>query len=324
LALPAEGRGYGTGRRAGTLISCLRFGFDFSSTPNYPAIVKTYERRPYLRLLILILLGCSMALPFCWMVMTSLKPLSDVEKGAFVPSTWDTRSYPAVLGLASPGDGRQAPPDLHFGKWYFNSLFVAGWVTFLQLLTSSMAAYAFSRIPWSGRDKVFLLYLGTLMVPTLILIIPNYFVMFKLHLVNTYLGLILPASFTAFGTFLMRQFMMSIPPALDEAAEMDGASRFQIFSHIILPLSKPGLITLAIFCFIGNYGSFFWPLVMIKDEWLWTLPIGMLYFNNAYSQQTNLLMAATLMNLVPPILVFIALQKFLVRGIQLGAVKIND
>lgn len=268
---------------------------------------------------VLVVLACSMALPFAWMVMVSLKPLDEVEKGDFVPARWDASSYPAVLGVA--GIGRQAAPDLHFGKWYFNSLFVAGWVTFLQLVTSSMAAYAFSRISWPGRDKVFFLYLATMMVPTLILIIPNYFVMHKLHLVNTYLGLILPASFTAFGTFLMRQFMLTIPPALDEAAAIDGAGRWQTFTHVILPLAKPGLITLAIFGFIGNYGSFFWPLIMIKDEWLQTLPIGMLYFSNAYSQQTNLLMAASVMNLVPPILVFVVLQKFLVSGIRIGSLR---
>jgi len=261
-----------------------------------------------------------MALPFYWMVLASLKPLNEIESPHFVPRTWDTRSYPVVLGLEKPAGVHQTL-NLNFGKWYFNSIFVAAWVTFLQLTTSAMAAYAFSRIPWRGRDKVFLLYLGTMMIPSLILMIPNYMLMVKLHLVNSYLGLILPASFSAFGTFLLRQFMLTIPKDLDEAAEVDGASRLDIFWHIILPLSRPGLLTLTIFTFIGNYGAFFWPLVLIRDEWLYTLPIGMLNFNSAYHQQVNLLMAASLMNLFPPIIVFIALQKFLVRGIQLGAVK---
>ncbi len=274
----------------------------------------------YIRFLILVLLACAMALPFCWMVMVSLKPLSEIEKPNFIPERWDTGSYPVVLNMQAP-TGVNQKLNLNFGKWYFNSIFIASWVTLLQLVTSSMAAYAFSRISWPGRDKVFLLYLGTLMIPSLILIIPNFMVMVKLRLVNTYLGLILPASFSAFGTFLLRQFMLTIPHSLDEAAEVDGANRFQIFRHIVLPLTRPGLITLALFTFIGNYGAFFWPLVMIRDEWLHTLPVGMLYFNNAYSQQVNLLMAASLMNLLPPIIAFIALQKFLVRGIQLGAVK---
>jgi multiple sugar transport system permease protein len=273
------------------------------------------------KFLFLVLFACLMALPFFWMVMASFKPLNEAERLNFVPEKWDAGSYSSVLNLKPPAGVNQRPLNLNFGKWYFNSLLIAGWVTFLQLITSSMAAYAFSRIPWPGRDKIFLLYLGTMMIPSLVLIIPNYFLMVKLHLVNSYLGLILPAAFSAFGTFLLRQFMMTIPMNLEEAARIDGAGHWKIFTDIILPLARPGLITLAIFCFIGNYGSFFWPLVMIKDERLWTLPIGMLFFNTDYGQQTNLLMAASLLNLLPPIIIFIALQKLLVRGIQLGAVK---
>ncbi len=269
----------------------------------------------------LVLFAGLMAWPFFWMVMASFKPLNEMEGLNFVPEKWETGSYPTVLGLKPPAGVNQKTLNLNFGKWYFNSLLIAGWVTFLQLATSSMAAYAFSRIPWPGRDKVFLLYLSTMMIPSLVLIIPNFFVMFKLHLVNSYLGLILPAAFSAFGTFLLRQFMMTIPMNLEEAAQIDGAGRWRIFTDIILPLARPGLITLAIFCFIGNYGSLFWPLIMIKDEGLWTLPIGMLSFSTDYGRQTNLLMAASLMTLLPPIIIFIALQKFLVRGIQLGALK---
>jgi len=184
-----------------------------------------------------------------------------------------------------------------------------------------MAAYAFSRIQWKLRDKVFLLYLATMMIPGLVLMIPNYQAMVAMHFVNTYTGLILPAAFSAFGTFMLRQFMLTIPPSLDEAAEIDGATHVQIFLEVILPLSRPGLVTLAIFTFLGNYQSFFWPLVMIKDDWLRTLPVGMLSFQNSYGQQTELLMAATVMCIVPLIVLFVVLQKQLVEGIQLGAVK---
>jgi len=259
----------------------------------------------YIRLSVLVLAAGSMAVPFCWMVLTSFKPMGELDQGHFLPRQWDTGSYPALWSLS-------------FGRWYFNSLLVAGWVTFLQLVTSAMSAFAFSRLRWPGRDKVFFLYLGTLMVPGLILIIPNFYVMVKLHLVNTYLGLVLPASFTAFGTFLLRQFMLTVPMNLDEAAEIDGAGKFRVFTDIVLPLIKPGLVTLAVFAFIGNFGSFFWPLIMIKDEALHTLPIGMLYFSSNFSQQTNLLMAAAVLNLLPPIIVFILLQRFLVRGIQIS------
>jgi multiple sugar transport system permease protein len=210
---------------------------------------------------------------------------------------------------------------INFPKWYFNSLFIATWVTFLQLVTSSMAAYAFARLHWPGRDKVFLLYLATMMIPGLVLIIPNYYIMFRLELIDSYTGLILPAAFSAFGTFLLRQFMLTIPTSLDEAAEIDGASRWQIFTNVILPLSRPGLIVLAIFTFLSNYGSLFWPLILVKSEHLKTLPIGMLFFEYVYGRQTEFMMAAAVMNIVPLILLFIVLQKYLVRGIQLGAVK---
>ena len=142
-----------------------------------------------------------------------------------------------------------------------------------------------------------------------------------LGLVDTYAGLIIPAAFTAFGTFLLRQFMMTIPKSLDEAAEIDGANPWQIYWQVILPLSRPGLVTLTIFTFIGNFHSFFWPLVMLKSTHRYTLPIGYLFFDNSQGQQTNLLMAAITMSIIPMILVFIFLQKQLIKGVQMGAVK---
>jgi ABC-type glycerol-3-phosphate transport system permease component len=188
-----------------------------------------------------------------------------------------------------------------------------------------MAAYAFARLKWRGRDAVFLMYLATMMIPGLVLIIPNYAIMFHLGLLDTYTGLILPGAFSAFGTFLLRQFMLTIPTSLDEAAEIDGASRWQVFTDVILPLARPGIIVLAIFTFLGNYASLFWPLVMIKSEHLRTLPIGMMFFEASggagYGRQTELMMAAAVMNIVPLIILFVVLQKYLVRGIQLGAVK---
>ena len=208
-----------------------------------------------------------------------------------------------------------------FRRWYFNSIFIAAWVTLLQCLTSAMAAFAFSRLRWPGRDRVFLLYLATMMIPGVVTMIPNYNLMVRFGLVDSYLGLILPAAFSTYGTFLLRQFMLGIPTSLDESADIDGASKARLFWDIILPLSRPGLITLAIFTFMGNFGAFFWPLILIKSEYLKTLPVGMLFFNGLYDKQTNLMMAATLMNIAPLIILFVILQKYLVKGIQLGAVK---
>jgi ABC-type glycerol-3-phosphate transport system permease component len=228
-----------------------------------------------------------------------------------IPTEWHPGNYTEVLNHK----------DIDFKRYYFNSIFVAAWVTFLTCLTSSLAAYAFARMQWRGRDLVFKLYLATMMVPGVVTMIPNYAVMVQLHLLDSYAGLIVPASFTAFGTFLLRQFMLTIPPSLDEAATIDGASDWQIYWDIIMPLARPGLIVLAIFTFMGNYGSFFWPLVLIKSEHLRTLPIGMLYFDTAYGKQTNLIMAASVMNILPLIVLFATMQKYLVKGIQLGAVK---
>jgi ABC-type glycerol-3-phosphate transport system permease component len=257
----------------------------------------------------LIVLAATMLVPFAWMVLASFKPLQEVEQLNPFPSVWRPENYLRVF--------EQVP----FARYYFNSVFIASWVTFLQCLTSAMAAYAFARLRWRGRDMVFRLYLATLMVPGVVVMIPNYTLMVKLHLLDSYLGLIVPASFSAFGTFLLRQFMLTIPPALDEAASIDGASPWQIFWDVIMPLTRAGLVTLAIFTFLGNYGSFFWPLILVKSEYLRTLPIGMLYFDTMYGRQTNLIMAASVMNIIPLIILFVAAQRHIVRGVQLGAVK---
>ncbi|QQE11021.1 carbohydrate ABC transporter permease [Planctomycetota bacterium] len=261
-----------------------------------------------------ILLACisfMLILPFVWMVLTSLKNLGEVSDPSWLPGEagWQWSNYLAVF------------EKIPFATYYWNSLLIAAWVTFLQVFTSSLAAFSFARLKWRGRDKVFFLYLATMMLPGLVLMIPNYQIMITLGLVDTMTGLILPAAFTAFGTFLLRQFMLSIPSSLDEAAEIDGASKWRIYWDVILPLSRPGLITLTIFTFLGTYHSFFWPLVMLKSEHKYTLPIGILSFSSTSGQETNLLMAAVTMSVVPLIILFVVLQKQLVAGIQLGAVK---
>ncbi|MCP5529431.1 MAG: carbohydrate ABC transporter permease [Opitutaceae bacterium] len=259
--------------------------------------------------LLLALLGLIMVLPFVWMVLTGLKPLSEVASEDWIPSVFRWENYHEVFSV------------IPFARFYWNSLFVAAWVTFLQVITSSLAAFSFSRLQWPGRDKVFLLYLSTLMLPGLVVVITNYQIMIQLGLVDTLTGLILPSAFTAFGTFLLRQFMLSIPVSFDEAAEMDGASKWRIYLDVILPLSRPGIIALTIFTFVGNYQSFFWPLVMLRDQEKYTLPVGLLFFDSEIGQSTHLLMAAVTMSVLPMIILFVFLQRFLISGIQLGGVK---
>lgn len=259
--------------------------------------------------IVLSIVAIIMLIPFLWMVLASFKPLLEVENANPLPTKWHPENYLSVF--------QQIP----FARYYFNSVFIAAWVTFLTCVTSSLAAYAFARMNWKGRDTIFKLYLGTMMIPGVVTMIPNYTLMVKLHMMDSYIGLIVPAAFSAFGVFLLRQFMLTIPPALDEAATLDGASKWQIFTEIMLPLSQAGLVTLAIFTFLGTYGSFYWPLIMIKSQYLRTLPIGMLYFDSVYGRQTNLIMAASVMNIIPLIILFICSQKYIVKGIQMGAVK---
>ena len=279
--------------------------------------------RSLVRHAFLIVVAAIMMLPFLWMVLASFKSLPDIESGNPLPKVWHPENYRTIFEM-NRETGEQiagSSQRISLAKYYFNSLFVALWVTFLQVLTSAMAAFAFARLRWPGRDTVFKLYLATLMIPGVVTMIPNYALMVKLHLLDSYAGLIIPTAFSAFGTFLLRQFMLTIPSSLDEAAEIDGASKWRTFWDIILPLARPGLITLAIFTFLANYTSFFWPFVLIVSEHLRTLPVGLLQFDSIYGRQTNLLMAASVLAIIPPVVLFLVGQKFLVRGIQLGAVK---
>lgn len=271
--------------------------------------IKGERTSKFLTHVLLIVLAILSLMPFTWMVLMSFKPLAEVEKLNPIPSVWQPENYAKVFELVP------------FARYYANSVFVAAWTTFLVVLTSAMAAYAFARLRWPGRDALFRLYLATMMIPGLVTMIPNFNLMVQFRMLDSFHGLIIPAAFSAFGTFMLRQFMLSIHPALDESAEIDGARPWQIFWDVVMPLSRPGLITLAIFTFMGSYGSFFWPLIMIKSEHLRTLPIGMLFFDSTYGRQTNYLMAASVMNIVPLIILFLIGQRFFIRGIQFGAVK---
>ena len=258
---------------------------------------------------LMVVLSIAMVGPFVWMMLTSFKSLIEAADPAWMPGAFRWENYPEVFHV------------IPFLRFTMNSLMIAGWVTLLQVFTSALAAFSFARLEWPGRDRIFFLYLGTMMLPGLVMLIPTFQLMVKFGLVDTYLGLILPASFSAFGTFLMRQFMLGIPRALDEAAEIDGASKWQIFWDVILPLRRPGLVTLAIFTFMGNFQSFFWPLVMMKTVAKFPLPVGLMFFDTERGQATHLLMAGVTMSVVPLILLFVIMQRQLIRGIQLGAVK---
>jgi multiple sugar transport system permease protein len=245
--------------------------------------------------------------PFLWMISTSLKSDSQVliYPPLWVPDPPVWSNYTEVLKL------------LPFGRFLLNTIIVSVTVTILELVTSSFAAYAFARLRFPGRDKLFLLYLGTLMIPGQVTIIPNFLLMSWLGWVDTYMALIIPAAFSAFGTFLLRQFFLSIPPELEQAARIDGCSYFGIYRHIILPLSGPALATLAVFAFMTQWNAFLWPLIVTNKEAMRTLTVGIRYFGDEAAGQFNYLMAGTVMSIIPILIVFLVLQRYFVRGVAM-------
>jgi multiple sugar transport system permease protein len=251
--------------------------------------------------------SCWALFPFLWMISTSLKSDSEVliYPPVWFPSPPIWENYPAVLQLVP------------FGRFLVNTIIVAVSVTLLELVTSSFAAYAFARLRFPGRDKLFLLYLGTLMIPGQVTIIPNFLLMSWLGWVDSYLALIVPAAFSAFGTFLLRQFFLSIPPELEQAARIDGCSYFGIYRHIILPLSGPALATLSVFAFMTQWNAFLWPLIVTNKETMRTLTVGIRYFGDEAAGQFNYLMAGTVMSIIPILIVFLLLQRYFVRGVAL-------
>jgi multiple sugar transport system permease protein len=246
-----------------------------------------------------------MIAPFLWMLSTALKD----PGAAFVyPPQWIPK---VITGKSFQEVWTKVP----FGRYLFNSAVVAIGVTVAEVLTSALAAYAFARLRFPGRDQVFLLYLGTLMVPGQVTIIPNFIIMRHFGWINTYQGLIVPAAFTAFGTFLLRQYFLSIPRELEEAARIDGATYFQVWWRIILPLARPALATLAVFSFMGSWNGFLWPFIMISRPEMRTLTVALRSFQSEYGTEWTLLMAGSLIALFPMLLIFLAAQKYFVRGI---------
>jgi len=211
--------------------------------------------------------------------------------------------------------------EVNFLVHFKNSIIVSFSITFLNLLFCSMAAYAFAKMRFLGRDKLFTLFLATMMVPGQITMIPVFLFLQKLGLLNSYWGLILPMSVTAFGIFLIRQYMMTIPNELIEAARIDGCSDFRIFRSVILPLCRPVLATLGVFTFMGAWNDFLWPLIIMVDESLYTLPVALANLNDQNMTKFSLLMAGSVVVIIPVVLVFLFAQKYVIRGIATTGIK---
>ena len=261
--------------------------------------------------LLLIAGGLVMLIPFAWMVSTSLKSGEYVLTfpPRFIPNPATIDSYRKIFSIYP------------IGKMLFNSLFVAFLTTLGQLITCSMAAYAFARLKFRGHNVVFLLYLATLMVPTQVTITPLFIMMRIFGWINTYQGLIMPGIFSAFGTFLLRQNFLTIPVEYEEAAHMDGASPLTIFLKIILPLSKPALATLSVFAFMGSWNAFMWPLFIVREQSLMTLPVGLATLRGQWLTQWNLVMAGTVITIIPMFLLYLFAQKYLVQGYVMSGLK---
>jgi multiple sugar transport system permease protein len=254
------------------------------------------------------LVALAFMVPFVWMISTALKPADEVFS-----------SPPRLIGssveLQNVADAWNYLP---FGRFMLNGLIVATIGTVLCVLTSALAAYAFARIDWRGREGVFFIYLMTLMIPQEVLVVPMFIMMQRLGWVNSYPALIVPWAFTAFGTFLLRQFMLTLPHELEEAARIDGANRFRIFTQVILPLTVPALLTLGVFTFIGYWNSFLWPLLTVSDVNMATVPLGLNMFLGQTGNQWNLLMAASTISIIPAAILVALIQRHLVSGIALS------
>lgn len=255
-----------------------------------------------------LLIGFSvlMVAPFFAMLLVSLVPQQAFLGRDFGLDQWTLDNYRETLRIVP------------FGRYYLNSAIVSVTVTLLQILISSLAAFAFARLRFRGRDAIFVLYLATLMIPFPVTLIPNFLIVKNLGWYNTYQALIVPALFSVFSTFLLRQYYRTLPMDLDEAARMDGASSFRIWLQIVLPLSGPVLAALAIFVFQGVWNDFLWPLVVTSSETMRTIPVGLAAFVGQYSTAWGLLMAGAVIALLPVLVIYILAQKWFVQGITLS------
>ncbi len=275
--------------------------------------------------LALMALAFSMLVPFLWMIFTSFKPKEEIFK--MPPVIWTTR-YTVAHFVRALTRGR-------FNLYFTNSLIVSGTTTVLNVLLTSMAGYAFSRLFWRGREFLFMLVLAVMMLPGLIALIPTFLIVKTTPFaggnnwlgqggtgwLDSYPGLIAPALGGGFTVFLLRQFFMTLPRELEDAARIDGCGEFTIFSRIILPLSKPVLAVVAIFNFQGSWNDFLWPLVIVQSDRMRTIQLGLTLFHSQHTVDWGVLMAGTAIATFPTVAIFLSAQRYFVQGIALTGIK---
>lgn len=283
---------------------------------NRQTAVKSYRRNNIIRrMLVTLFLGvftATMLFPLLWMISASFKFEMDVFAFPiqWIPPRWNFNNYVEVWG-----------GNYNFPLYYLNTIKLSVCVTALQLVIASMGAFAFAKINFKGRNVIFALFLATMMIPDQVTIVPKFMLMKELSLLNTHLGLILMMSFSVYGLFLLRQHMISIPDALFEAAKIDGAGYLRIYLQIIIPMSKPALVTLAILRFIWTWNDYQNPLIFLSSKKLYTLQQGMSQFASESGTYYALLMAAAVCAILPLFIVFVIGQKNIIEGIASGAVK---
>ncbi|WP_413305779.1 carbohydrate ABC transporter permease [Bacillus sp. 1P10SD] len=259
----------------------------------------------------LLLGSIGMLIPFAWMITSALKPNNEIFSS---PPTFLPKH-------ANWGNFVEAWTSGDYTQYFINTTVISVLTTVITLFICGLAGYTFAKFDFMGKKTLFILFLGTMMVPMQVTMIPIFLMVSKLHLLNSYWSVILPLVANAYGVFLMRQFISTIPTELMEAARIDGCSEFRIFWQIILPLTKPALVTLGILTFLGAWNEFLWPLIMMDSPDMMTLQVALTQFKGQYEVKWNLLMAASAISMIPIALIFIIFQRFLVEGIASSGVK---
>lgn len=262
---------------------------------------------------LLFLLALSFFYPFLLAIGTSFKPLPEIAQDpvSLIPQTFTLDGYRRMQGL-------------NVGRWMFNSAFVSVVITLGNVIFASMAGYALARIKFPGRNVLFLSILGTMMIPGIVLLIPMFIVLKQFGFIDSYAGLIIPKLATAFGVFLMKQFFESIPEEIEEASRIDGASRFQMFFRVVLPMARPALVALIIFSFQGAWNDFMFPLIVISvNQDLYTLPLGLAVLRGGMGEnlQWNAILAGSLVTTLPMALIFVFFQRYFIEGISYSGLK---
>jgi len=260
---------------------------------------------------IMLVAGLLALFPLVWMVAVSL--MYPGEASAFPP--------PFLPQSATIANYRELFGKEGIGRYLFNSLLLSTAATLLSLMFNVTAGYAFAKLRFRGRDQLFRTLLGALVIPSQVAMLPLFLLLKQMGLVNSYAGVLVPALASVFGIFLVRQYALSVPDALLEAARIDGASEWRIFRSIVLPLLTPILVTLAIFTFLGTWNDFMWPLIVLTDKDYYTLPVALASLSREHVQDNELMMAGSVLTIVPVLLIFLALQRYYIQGLLVGSVK---